>query len=91
MVHPAGFESFDFAQDRLYCLLVRSQALPARPTRMVTSARFELAASWFEARRSIQMSYEAIRRVGRVSKCLSAEALCEGGSYGCINTYYTEN
>lgn len=27
---------------------------------MVLSARFELATSWFEARRSIQMSYESI-------------------------------
>ena len=28
---------------------------------MVLSARFELATSWFEARRSIQMSYESIK------------------------------
>ena len=33
MAHPVEFESFDFAQDRLYYLLVRSQALPTRLTR----------------------------------------------------------
>lgn len=63
MVTSAGFEPVaswfaPLSDGAPYRMIGRSQALPARLTRLVTSEGFEPPTSWFEAKRSIQMSYE---------------------------------